>query len=190
MRTGINESTLVRSTSLKHVSSISPSGMEEFSESSSWIHFRNKTGLVLSVRRYLGGSDEFPDLQDGLKGEGDKTQFPKGLVEALDKANVFSSEGGDENKVTITLRPGRLRIRGDGALGWYTESKKIRWDGDELSFYISPKLLSDLVQRQSEVTISKNKLLVNGTGPYVYAAALGVPEVNEKEIANGNETED
>ncbi len=177
MQTLVNAPTLVRSTALRHVSNF---GMVQYSETDAWLHFRNESNLVLSVRRYLGGADEFPDLGKAIRGEGTKVQLPKGLVEAAERANVFSSEGGDNNRVMIELRPGKLKIEGRGVSGWYREAKRIKWAEDSVSFLIAPSLLSDLVKRHTEVSIGKGKLIVNG-GPYVYVAALGKPEAEEPE---------
>jgi hypothetical protein len=170
IETDLKEETLVRRDSIKYVVEFN---MTELSETESWIHFRNPTGLVLSCRRYADEASEFPDLDPILDFEGTPTTLPKGLSEAVEKAEVFSSENAGENEVTIRLKSGKLRIRGEGASGWFTEVKKLKYDGDELSFQIAPKLLSDLVSRHNECEISKDRLKVNGPN-FVYVTSLSI----------------
>lgn len=176
-RTAVAEPTLVRSVALRQVANL---GVTHFSETESWLHFKNDTGLVLSVRRYLGGPEEFPDLREAVRSEGTVAVLPKGLVDAADKANIFSGEMGDNNRVLVELTPGRLKIEGRGVTGWYRETKAVKWEGEGVTFLISPQLLGDLVKRHTEIKVGEGKLIVNGGGPYTYVAAMGKPQVAEE----------
>jgi len=179
LTTNVREEFLVRGSSVKHITSL---GMIEFSETKSWLHFRSSSGLILSCRRYI---EEFPDLSKLLKCRGIKTTLPKGLVEAAEKASVFSAENVDANQVTIELRPGKLRIRGQGISGWYTETKKIQYDGEPILFLVSPQLLSEITQRYNECEISQERLKVEGKG-FTYVTCLGAPAA-EKETEPAEE---
>jgi DNA polymerase III sliding clamp (beta) subunit (PCNA family) len=170
--TGFANRALVRSSSLRHITQL---GMTEFSETETWLHFRNQTGVVLSIRRYAD-VDEFPDLSSFLKIKGVPTTLPKGLGEAVSRANIFSSEKGeDENQISVELKPGKVRIKGEGSSGWYSEVKNIKYEGEPMKFMIGPDLLSELLKRHNECEINPEALKVDA-GKFVYVTSLEQPE--------------
>lgn len=172
IKTGIGP-TLVRSSSIKHILAL---GVTEFCLTETWMHFRSSNGLCISCRRY---EEEYHDLSPFLKMEGDVIVLPKGLAEAADKAEVFSAENTDTNQVKVTLKPGKLRIKGTGVTGWYSESKSIKYDGVPMTFMISPKLLSEITKRHNKCRISKKHLMVDG-GKFVYCTCLEMPKEEEE----------
>lgn len=172
MRMGIEEPTLVRKDSLKHIISLD---MTEFSETKTWIHFRNPSGLILSCRCFITESEDYPNLSSILKVEGIPTILPKGLKEAAEKAEVFSVENVEDNQVTINLQKGKLRITGRGPSGWFSEITRIKYDGRNLSFTISPSLLIELVQHYSKCEIAQERLKVD-VGKFQYVTVLGAVE--------------
>lgn len=177
IKTGLKKPVLIRRASIAHVAKM---GAEEWAETKGWLHFRSKSGLVLSVRRYL---EEYPDLSSAFAGEGKPVRLPKGLADSCDKAAVFSSEVTDENNVVITLSPGKLIIRGEGVSGWYSESKKVGYSGPALTFCASPVVLADLVKRHTEAVIAPGKLIVDA-GTYRYVLHLFVPDANPPQDDN------
>lgn len=171
--TDVEQSTLIRKESIKHVVEL---GVTEFSESENWIHFRNPTGLVLSCRRYTDEAGDFPELDSILDFDGIETSLPSSLSEAVDKAEVFSTASTDTNFVTVELKStGKLRIKGEGNFGWFTETKKVNYSGDNISFRISPKLLSDIAKKHNDCEITDNRLKVESDG-FVYVTSLSVVE--------------
>ena len=166
LKTRLKESWMVRQKALKHIMG---TGMNEFSETESWVHFRNPTGLVLSCRRY---EKKYPDLTGYLNVKGTKTVLPGGLAEALDKAQIFSSENSDVNQVQVSLRPGRIELRGEGPNGWYVERQKTKYDGEPLSFNILPRLLLEITKRAKECVVAEGRLKVD-TGKFVYLTCTG-----------------
>jgi len=165
----VEQSTLVRKESLKYIVSLD---MTEFSETKTWIHFRNPTGLVLSCRRFV---EEYPDLSIILKMKGIPAILPKGLKEAAERAEIFSAENAEDNQVTIQLKKGKLKITGRGASGWFSEVKDIKYDGKPLSFTIAPKLLAELVQRHNKCEIAPDRLKVD-VDKFQYVTVLGKVE--------------
>lgn len=146
--------------------------MTEFSESSAWLHFRNPAGLVISCRRYL---EEYPELTAFLEVEGSIATLPGGLVEAIEKAEIFSSENAVGNKVLIDLQPGKLLLEGRGANGWFQERRMISYAGEPLKFMIAPKLLVSITQRANDCTIGPGRLLIN-SGRFKFVGCLSVAE--------------
>lgn len=168
IKTGLKEPILVRWDSLKHVINLD---ISEWARTETWLHFRNGSGLVLSCRRYM---DDYPDLSPLLEVEGEQTTLPKGLGDAADRASVFSAEN-DRNEVLVELRPGKLRVRGQGITGWYTEVKDLKYSGSPISFLIDPKLLTELTAKHHECEMTADRLKVNGA-KWTYVTCLGRPE--------------
>ncbi len=175
IKTRISQPTLVRRNAIRNIIEL---GMTEFSETENWIHFRNPEGLILSCRHWL---DPYPDLTEMLNVEGEETVLPKGLDQAAERAEIFSGENADKDLVLIQLKPGKLRIKGQGISGWYIETKKIRYQGPPLEFLISPKLLIELTKKDSSCEVTEDRLRVNGSN-WVYVAILG-----RVESTNGRE---
>lgn len=175
LETPIGKSALVRRDTLQHIVTL---GMVKVSETDNWIHFKNPHGLTFSCRRYMEASyrDLTPLFAEKLKGA-KPIAFPKGLSEAVEKAEIFSAENAEksQNKVTVELSPGKLKIRGQGINGWYTETKKVTWQGQPMTFTINPKLLAELVKKHNECLITKERLKVDG-GKFLYLSCLGVIE--------------
>lgn len=172
--TGFKESVLLRRSGVKHVQTL---GMEEVGETKGWVHFRNAAGMVLACRRYL---DDFPDCGPWVKAEGVKASLPKGLVEAAQRAAVFSEENGkDEDYITVTLRPNKIRVRGVGVTGEYSEPKAVLYDGPEMEFLIRPAMLAELVNRHPECVVTHNSMRVDG-GPWVYVTCLAEPDKKDR----------
>lgn len=179
IKTGITTPTLVRGSSIKHITQLD---FEEFAETDSWLHFRSPSGLVLSCRRFV---EEYLDLSTLMNVEGGvPTALPKGLAESAEKAEVFSSDNANENVVKVELKPGKLRLRGEGASGWYSEVKSVKYDGPNLMFHINPRMLADLVQRHDNCEITETRLRVQGER-YTYVTCLATPDANGKEEKDG-----
>uniref|UniRef100_A0A6M3IQV9 DNA polymerase n=1 Tax=viral metagenome TaxID=1070528 RepID=A0A6M3IQV9_9ZZZZ len=140
MSTGVAKSILVRGKAMRQVGQL---GMIEFCETGSWIHFRNDSGLVLSVRKYV---EEYPDLSGLLSIDGVKTELPKGIVEAAEIAEIFSADNVDQNQVSVELGRGRVRVKGESTSGWYSETRKMKESVQSVKFMIDPKLLKEIVK--------------------------------------------
>jgi DNA polymerase III sliding clamp (beta) subunit (PCNA family) len=163
--TGVNSPCLVRKDSLKHIIT---QAAQDFTETDAWIHYRTPSGMIMSCRRY---AESYHNLTEHIKFEGNKAVLPDGLSDASERAEVFSSENTDENRVRIYIKPGRMMIRSMGVSGWYKEEKKINYDGPELRFQIAPKLLREIMKKHTECEISDNKLKVK-LDKWVYVTYL------------------
>jgi hypothetical protein len=169
LKTGFSEPALVKASGVKHVQ---PLGMEEVGETRSWVHFRNAAGLTMACRRY---ADEFPDLSPMIKARGEKASLPKGLIEAAERAAVFSEElGKDDDYVHVHLKPGKARVTGVGVHGEHSEPKNVVYDGPEMQFLIRPKMLVELINRHPECEVTPNSMKVDG-GAWVYVTCLSAP---------------
>jgi len=169
MKTNVSQSQLVRGTAIKCITELD---VKEFCETDNWIHFRTKDKTVISCRRWLE-----PYKSEGitklLEITGTKSVLPKGLAEAAQRAEVFSKENPDNNLVQVMLMPGKLRIKGDGVSGWYSETKKLKYKGPKLDFYIGPELLVNLTQKHNECEVSNKHLKVGGA-KFTFVACLNL----------------
>lgn len=171
IKTGLKKAFMVKRDSIKHVI---PFDMTEISESLTWVHFRNPSGLVISCQRFV---EEFPDLSEWItNAKGVPTPLPKGLSEAGEFCQIFTKDNEEEDdQVLINLSAGELRMTGVGDAGEAESSRKIRYKGKSMAFMISPTLLTEITKRHTECEISKDFIKVDG-GKWVYVACLGSPE--------------
>lgn len=180
LKTGVEESVLVRSTSIKHIASLD---MTQMSVTGAWLHFKNASGLIVSCMRCL---EEYTDLSPILKAErGHPMNLPKGLVQAAERADVFSSDTQqEENLISISLKPGRLKLEGIGISGGYRRRRKIAYKGEPLSFMISPELLIEITKKHNEVLITQDHMRVDSPSWHL-VICLSQPE--SEDSSNGEE---
>lgn len=176
--TGITEDVLVRGTSMKHITAME---MDEIALTENWIHFRNKSGLVFSCRKYSG---DYPNVDKMIVMEGDRITIPKGLVDASDRAMIFAMDKSGDPLVKVSVSNNVLRILGEGLSGWYKEVKKTTYKGPPLEFVIAPYLLRHIAEKYTDATINESKLKVTSDDKHEkwqYITSLGKPEVEEPE---------
>jgi len=167
--TGFPQSILVRAQSLCKIIGYD---MTMCAETGGWVHFKNPTGLVMSIRRHLDSG--YRDLSEFITPTGtSKVTLPGGLEEAVGRSNLFSSEKSDGNVIKVSFRPNKLMIEGEGPSGWFKEQKPVAYEGQPVSFLIAPKLLIEVSKRSSECGISDNRLFIDG-GKFLYATATHV----------------
>ena len=169
--TFIRKSVLVRGESIKVIVQL---GMTKAAETSNWLHFKNPTGLRLSVRQF--GLEEYPRLEDFLKMRGKRVTFPKGLVDAATRAAIFCEDG---NSLKVSISEERLLVEGRSVQGEYLESRKVKYVGAPLAFWIPAKLISELVKEHSNAEVTDYTIRVDG-GKYVYCASLMKEDSNER----------
>jgi hypothetical protein len=154
-------------------------GVTQVALSKSWLHFKNARGFTLSARKYL---NDWPSdaLDPWLDEEGEVVSLPKGLKEACEKSQVFTMDNGDSDLVSVALKATRVIIKGEGPLGGYEETSKVEWSGPEITFLVSPKVLSDLVDKYSEVIVTPRSLKIQG-GSYTYCTRLSLSQGKPEE---------
>lgn len=183
LKTGFEDSTLIRGKTIKHLTNL---GMNKYNLTETWAHFSNPNGLVFSCRRSV---EHYKDGSDILKQEGEAMNLPKGLIDALDRCQVFSAEIADDDQVLVELRPGKMRVKGVGNTGWHRELKKLKYAGDELSFRIPPGLFKDLCKKYNDCQVTADMLKVSG-GKFTYVTSLGEANPETKSEAAEEPTDD
>lgn len=168
LRTGVSQPFLVKWLNIKHVADL---GMTEFSETDSWVHFRNPAGLHTACRRTL---DAYKDTSPLFAmPEAKKLVLPKGLASEVEMAGMLTRTSADGDYVRVELRSdGKLRVVGQNKQAKFWSGKTGQYDGPPLKFIIRPKLLIDIVKKYNECRVTTNRLKAKGGG-FVYATVLG-----------------
>ncbi len=162
---GLETDHAVRASTIKQ---IIPFAATKMSVTENWVHFRSPIGLIISCRQHVV---KYPDTTRFLEQQGVAIKLPKALIEAAELAEVFSSQNPDKNEITITLKPGKMIVYGEGNSGWSRETKKIKYNGDTIKFRVIPKLLRQIAENHNECEICERVLKVTG-GSYTYVNAL------------------
>jgi len=166
IKTGFESSIIVRGTSIANICNMA---IEQVSLADSWIHFKSSQGVTISCRRY---EEEFPDLEPVLAFKGTPTSIPKDLAKACDRAAIFAEgEDGSDPVVSVSMIPGKLKIVGEGHIGWYKEIKDVVYSGPPLDFLIAPELLRQIGELYKEAEVGEERLKVTG-GNWIYISAL------------------
>jgi len=172
MKMDIKEPLLIRRSAM---SQLKDSGMIEYSETKSWIHFRNSEGLVFSCRIFI---ETYPKLTNFFKVEGEEISLPTGINDMIERASIFSSDSADSNSVQVDLTKDKVTVTGLGVSGWYKEHGKVKYKKRALSFSISPKTLKTIIDKNSPCIISKDRLKTV-IGKFKYITVLGKVEEDE-----------
>jgi hypothetical protein len=144
-------------------------GAVEYTESQAWVHFRSGTGVVVSVRKQSG---VYHNLDHLFSSEGmAPLMLPVGLRDAIELASVFTG-GGDDAQIEIGLRPGMCRVFKQATTGFAEEILDVPYQGPQLKFPITPKLLLALTEKATDVFVSQRRIVAI-TAKYTFAVSLG-----------------
>lgn len=142
---------------------------EEWAVGSGWIHFRLRSTwaeedrVVLSSRLFTG--EAFPDLGPIFEVKGKSVVLPEGVEGVVARASVFAQgDFSNDVKVTVTIAPGEVMVRGKGPKGWYKEKEKTDWKGKELRFDVHPVLFADMLKILQTITVGDGQLKLEGEG--------------------------
>ena len=182
MNTGFEKPYMVKRDSIKHLLQL---GVSQYAESFNWLHFRNKSGLIISFLSLCGDMVNFPDLTKALKLDGHPFAFPHGIAEECEKAGIFSADNPDEDLVRIDIKPLKMRLKGESLIGRYERRFDIPYDGKELSFLISPKLLCGITRKHTNCIVGENKLKIE-SGNYVFVTSLFAPKPQDIPAPSSN----
>lgn len=165
----------------KAAKSLATRGPTKLGETKNWLHFRNGTGLTISICRfdpaeYNGAILE--RLTELTKGRGTPVPFPKSIVPAAELAEIFSKEESDNNVLNVNLKPGKVIVTGLGISGRASHRSKIRYDGPELTFTVGPKVLQALIEKHDAIEIEPGQRLIVSSGRWYFTCKI--TEVKEK----------
>jgi DNA polymerase III sliding clamp (beta) subunit (PCNA family) len=158
--------TLIPATSIREVIKIQPT---KVSKGNGWVHFKNESGTVISCRVF---DEKFVNTSAIMKdiGKVKKMVFPDGLLQILEKAEVFTQEQKTDGSVTIEIKDGKLTVKSESTTAWFKEA--LPYDGEEqFAFSITPYLLKDILKQTNECSYNKNVLKFEGE-QWLYVTGL------------------
>lgn len=166
--TGFEEPVLVRAESIRKIAKMD---MVEASVTDSWLHLQDADQMRFSVRLHKETFHDLNALVDASS-TGNPATLPTGIAEAVERANVFSSENSGNNQIKIDLKKGILKATGEGVNGIYEEIRDVKYSGPPISFIIAPELLSEISEKHNDCTINEKTMRIE-TDAWVLITSLG-----------------
>ncbi len=159
---------LIPARSARQVARINPS---YYAVGGSWLHFKNDEGTVLSCRVL---SNKFFNTDDYLDIEGYEIAFPEGIEDVLSRAEVFlQDQFFDDQSVEVTVEEDNIIIYAKSDQSWFEESVQADYQGNEMTFKATPRLLKDIFKETKSATITNevDRIAFEGDG-WIYVAML------------------
>jgi len=155
--TGVKKAVLIPGRYAEHLRNFP---IRTLQTSEGWLHFRTRDGIVFSCRTY---SEDYPDLSRLYPDKGTKVILPKkGITDLLESASVFiDAEHRLEAAVKLTFKPGKLKIRSDGASGWFEGRYKIKYKGPETTARLNPHMLREILKHSGKALLGEHAILFN-----------------------------
>lgn len=123
-----------------------------------WVHFLLEGGAEVSLRcshqKYHTGLDDLLTMRDGHK-----IRLPSNLGDILERASIMQENRFDA-RVTIHLKDKEICVTARKEGGWFRETKKVRYSGEELSFEVHPSLLQDILERTRTAMVNSSRMMV------------------------------
>lgn len=149
-----------------------------------WVHFKNKSGTVISCRRL---DDEYMSstlIEKALKIDNPITiQFPDKIQEMLDRIRQFAKrERSVDEVVDIEIQEGKIYFNATAEMtgSWIQDKAAIEIEGD-LAFSVNPSLLHDILEVTLTAKLSKDRTKIKfSTKDWDYVIMLHNPETREK----------
>jgi DNA polymerase III sliding clamp (beta) subunit (PCNA family) len=144
--------------------------LKKISVTDSWIHFKDKGGLIISVRRLLGEYpyDKMTEIFEKNFKKGNKIKtytLPKGIERSIERTEVLagSEKGGGMDLISLKRVGKNLIVRGKKEIGEVED--KIEWkDGkdfpEELELKLSPEFLEKIVKISKTFQLGPNNTTV------------------------------
>lgn len=165
---GVTESCLIHSLAARAIQSRFPTRICSTKE---WLHFRNDSGVRLSVRRHIA---EYPDMTHYTKQRGKPISFPKVAADAIKFLELFSKQNTDDNEIEVKLDQDRVHIDGYGVASRASYHSKAKYSGKSVGFRIKPATLQNLIKEHEGIELvtgeQNNTMLVISSGQYFFMA--------------------
>lgn len=122
----------------------------------SWLHFANEDGSIFSCRTV---DDDYPNIEDFFKVEGTEIILPKEFSSIVERSHLLQT--AEEKLINVLLTKDRITCIGEAEVGKSKEWEDIEYDGPDISIYVNPIFLSQILTHLQTVTIGK-RLLFKG----------------------------
>lgn len=136
--------------------------------SSGWVHFFNgKTELSCRIL-----NDTYPPTDKHMDVEGEEVIFPKKMADILERVDVFTKKAHHlDEEMEVKLKKGRIQVLAKNENAWFEEEAKVKYNGEPVSFFITPYLLKNILGRSGTCTLGKEKIKFIGED-WQYTAVL------------------
>lgn len=128
-----------------------------------WVHFQTEGGTVFSTRVFEG---EFPDVSGHLEMEGGTPiSWPKTVPVALERAEIFANTEdviGDMPVATVSMKDGQMEISARSDSGWFQETMRTKYKGEEIKFMASVESLIQLLDLTQHCVWEDYKICFTG----------------------------
>ncbi|MBN1362556.1 MAG: hypothetical protein JW993_18305 [Sedimentisphaerales bacterium] len=170
--TGLTESILIKP---DVVTPIIQADVKKVSLTKDWIHFKDRSGLLISCRRY---HEAFPDTSKIFEAKGNRLTLPVELIGAIERANLFAKRNYNhvlrgtvqckiptDQRVSIVLQENKVKVIGTSTIdeklkGEYTEFVDVQYQGPPMCFKKDADWISRIVRRYTECQVTPERLIV------------------------------
>ena len=145
-----------------------------------WVHFRNKSGTIMSCRVF--NQDTYKDTSQLLNVKGTRLTLPDISSDMLNRAMVFAKRDHIlEERVFVTIGEQKLKMKASSDSGWFREETDMKaFKGDPVTFIITPYLLKGILTKTSGCELTNNRIKFEGEN-WVFVSALGsIKDKNQK----------
>jgi DNA polymerase III sliding clamp (beta) subunit (PCNA family) len=168
IETNVENNILVPADYIPAILSITPT---HFAVAQGWVHFKNTDSVICSAR-VLEIEQKFPDISSVMNVEGEVMKFPSNIIDSIESAEVFGKATYElASRVDFTFKKGALIIESSGDFGWYKETIRTDYDGDDMEFGITPSLFKYILQ-QKQTFVHTGRALLFSTDNWKYLTML------------------
>lgn len=169
----IRHSSGIKSKELFYVQSSIVSGLESFrpvamAKKDSWLYFKNSEGALFCTRTIE--EESFPVTDEMFTKTGKVVPLPEEISEAVESAEVFTSQRKEEASVSVRIKDGTMILKGEGEYGWFKQKFKIE-SKEQMSFEVSPEVLREAVRMGNSLMLCQDSVII-ATESFIYVAGL------------------
>jgi len=144
-------------------------GPTEMAESQGWVHFKTGNNAIISCRIF---EDDYPNTNAFFNITGQSLTFPKTINDVLDRAIVCAKrDKAIDEIVIIDIEKGKFKMSSSDVRGWFKEELNYSYNGDPISFVITPYLFKYIVSQTLNCVYNEAKLKFEGEN-WTYVMSL------------------
>lgn len=129
----------------------------KYSLDESWIYFKDKSGVIFCSRIV---KDEFPDMDDFFKIEGEEIELPDELIKTVDSVCILAEGDIDiEKRIDVKISSKKISCRGEREAGWIESDVPTKINiKDDIKFTVNPIFFSQILSHSPTMIHSENQV--------------------------------
>jgi DNA polymerase III sliding clamp (beta) subunit (PCNA family) len=125
-----------------------------------WIHFKTDEGTVISSRIIEA---KYCDLSPFMKVKGHSLEFPKKIIDIIDRAVIFSKRDHVlDEEIDVGIDNNQLSVSSKSGTSWFEEKTNINYEGSPIIFTIIPYVLRDILTKTLTCIVGDTRLKFSG----------------------------